>query len=115
MTGLIYAPAAQISESGNAQLNAAVIADTVRISGNGVANVVALNSPSGTVAYSPAQIRTAYGVSSLAYDGTGQTIAIVDAYGDPEIDASLDAFDRQFSLTTSGPTLYQEFGQPRRS
>ena len=110
MTGLIYAPAAQISESGNAQLNAAVIADTVRISGNGVANVVALNAPSGTVAYSPAQIRTAYGVSSLAYDGTGQTIAIVDAYGDPEIDASLDAFDRQFSLTTSGPTLYQEFG-----
>ena len=38
MTGTIYAPAAQLAESGNAALNAAIIVDTMTISGNGVAN-----------------------------------------------------------------------------
>ena len=65
MTGTIYAPAAQLTESGNASLNAALIVDTLTISGNGVANAVTLDSPSGTVAYTPAQIRAAYGISSL--------------------------------------------------
>ena len=110
MTGTIYAPAAQLSESGNAQLNAALIVDTLTISGNGVANIVTLSSPTGTVAYTPAQIRAAYGISSLSLDGTGQTIAIVDAYDDPEIYAALDAFDSQFGLTDSGPTLYDQYG-----
>ena len=68
------------------------------------------DAPTGTVAYSPAQIRAAYGISALALDGTGQTIAIVDAYDDPSIYQSLDAFDCQFGLTTSGPTLYDQYG-----
>jgi len=110
MTGTIYAPAAQLGESGNAQLNAAVIADTMTISGNGVNNAVTLDAPSGTVAYAPNQIRDAYGINTLALDGTGQTIAIVDAYDDPDILQSLDAFDSQFSLTDSGPTLYAQYG-----
>jgi hypothetical protein len=110
MTGTIYAPAAQLSESGNASLNAALIVDTLSISGNGVANTVTLDSPSGTVAYTPAQIRAAYGISSLSLDGTGQTIAIVDAYDDPSIFQALDAFDQQFGLTGSGPTLYAQYG-----
>ncbi len=110
MTGTVYAPAAQLAESGNAQLNAAVIVDTMTISGNGVSNTVALSSPAGTVAYTPAQIRSAYGISALGLDGTGQTIAIVDAYDDPDIDQALDAFDSQFGLTASGPTLYQQYG-----
>ncbi|HKM54433.1 MAG TPA: S53 family peptidase, partial [Isosphaeraceae bacterium] len=62
------------------------------------------------LAYTPAQIRTAYGINSLALDGTGQTIAIVAAYDDPNILASLDTFDGQFGLTNSGPTLYQQYG-----
>jgi hypothetical protein len=110
MTGTIYAPAAQLTESGNAQLNAAIVVDTMTVSGNGVANAVTLTSPSGTVAYSPAQIRAAYGISSLSLDGTGQTIAIVDAYDDPSIFQSVDAFDNQFGLTSSGPTLYAQYG-----
>ena len=76
-----------------------------------MANTVTLSSPTGTVAYTPAQIRAAYGISSLALDGTGQTIAIVDAYDDPSIDQALDAFDSQFGLTASGPTLYQQYGR----
>ena len=110
MTGAIYAPAAQLAESGNAQLNAAIVVDTMTISGNGIANTVALNASAGTVAYTPAQIRDAYGLSALALDGTGQTIAIADAYDDPSIFQSLDAFDAQFSLTNNGPTFYDQYG-----
>ena len=47
---------------------------------------------------------------SLSLDGTGQTIAIVDAYDDPSIFQALDAFDAQFGLTASGPTLYNQYG-----
>jgi Bacterial Ig-like domain (group 3)/MBG domain (YGX type)/Right handed beta helix region len=66
-------------------------------------------SDSGVV-YTPAQIRAAYGISNLALDGSGQTIAIVDAYDDPDIFQSIDDFDTQFGLTSSGPTLYQQYG-----
>ena len=38
MTGTIYAPAAQLAESGNAQLDAALVVDTLTISGNGIAD-----------------------------------------------------------------------------
>src|SRR5208337_5270112 len=35
---------------------------------------------------------------------------IVDAYDDPQIYQALDAFDGQFGITSSGPTLYQQYG-----
>ena len=49
---------------------------------------------SGISGYTPAQIRTAYGVNSLSYgstaaNGAGQTIAIIDAYNDPNIVSSM--------------------------
>ena len=69
-----------------------------------------LDTPDGGVAYTPAQILSAYGINDLALDGTGQTIAIVDAYDDPDIFQSVDAFDNQFGLTDSGPTLYDQYG-----
>jgi hypothetical protein len=62
------------------------------------------------LAYTPEQIRTAYGINNLSLDGTGQTIAIVDAYDDPAIFQALDTFDAQFGLTSSGPTLYDQYG-----
>jgi len=62
------------------------------------------------IAYTPSQVLSAYGINNLALDGTGQTIAIVDAYDDPAIFQGLDAFDQQFGLTDSGPTLYQQYG-----
>ncbi len=61
-------------------------------------------------AYTPAQIRTAYGINSLDADGTGQTIAIVVAYDDPNIFEDVDAFDNQFGTTSNGPTLLTEYG-----
>jgi hypothetical protein len=61
-------------------------------------------------AYSPDQVRTAYGVNDLALDGTGQTIAIVDAYDNPNIFDSVDAFDAEFGTTAAGSTLYSQYG-----
>ena len=90
--------------------NAAIVVNTMTVSGNGIANTVTLNAPSGTVAYTPARIEGAYAISTLALDGTGQTIAIVDEYDNPNIFQSIDAFDSQFGLTSSGATLYQQYG-----
>ena len=109
-TSVVYAPAAAVTLSGNAQigLQTTLIASTLTLSGN---SIFQLTAPSdGLTVYSPAQIRTAYGISSLALDGTGQTIAIVDAYDDPAIYQALDAFDVQFGITTSGPSLFQQYG-----
>ncbi len=62
------------------------------------------------IAYTPAQIRSAYGVNNLTLDGAGQTIAIVNAYDNPAIYQALDTFDAQFGVTASGPTLYDQYG-----
>jgi subtilase family serine protease len=64
----------------------------------------------GSVVYTPAQVRAAYGVNNLALDGSGQTVAIVGAYDDPAIFQALDAFDQQFGPTASGPTYFQQYG-----
>ena len=55
------------------------------------------------VGHTPAQIDAAYGfgsvkVGSTTLTGAGQTIAIVDAYNDPNIASDLTAFDKQFGL-----------------
>ena len=51
----------------------------------------------------PAQMRQAYGMNSITFggitgDGSGQTIAIVDAYNDPNALSDLAAFDAYFGL-----------------
>jgi len=55
--------------------------------------------------FTPAQIRRAYGFDrvvfgdgTIAGDGTGQTIAIIDAYNDPNIKSDLAVFNQTFSL-----------------
>jgi subtilase family serine protease len=49
--------------------------------------------------YTPAQVRHAYGFDQIAGNGAGQTIAIVDAFNDPNIANDLATFDSQFGLT----------------
>jgi hypothetical protein len=110
LNGTIYAPTATLTVSGNSTSQVTAVADKIAISGNSTFNDITLSAPSGAVAYSPSQVRDAYSVNSLAYDGTGQTIAIVDAYDNPQLDASLDQFDSQFGATASGATLYDNFG-----
>ena len=46
---------------------------------------------------SPTQIKSAYGWTSLG-DGTGKTIAIVDAFNDPTAEADLNTFSQQYGL-----------------
>jgi subtilase family serine protease len=65
---------------------------------------------SSPVGYTPAQLRHAYGFDQISFnygavaaDGSDQTIAIVDAYDDPNIASDLKAFDTQFGL--SDPTF----------
>jgi subtilase family serine protease len=48
--------------------------------------------------FTPAQVRQAYGFDQVTLDGAGQTIAIVDAYDDPNIASDLAAFDTQFGV-----------------
>jgi large repetitive protein len=94
-------------------------ASTITATYSGDSNFVSSTSPNvigsadlgnAGVAYTPAQIRSAYGVNNLTLDGTGQTIAIVDAFDNPAIYQALDAFDGQFGVTASGPTLYGQYG-----
>ena len=57
-------------------------------------SVVALPS----AIYTPAQVRTAYGLNSVSQEGQGETIAIVDAYSQPDIVADIATFSTDFGL-----------------
>ena len=68
----------------------------------------------------PDQMRNAYGLgsygsSSITFngvqgDGTGQTIAIIDAYDDPNAASDLQNFDAQFGLPNASFTKLNENG-----
>lgn len=51
-----------------------------------------------TSAFSPAQIRHAYGFDQVTNQGAGQTIGIVDAYDDAKAESDLGVFSAQFGL-----------------
>src|SRR5262249_15897722 len=73
--------------------------------------------------FTPAQMRQAYGFDHITFgsikgDGTGQTIAIVDAYDDPKLVSSTDptfltsdlhVFDQTFGLPD--PPSFQKINQ----
>jgi hypothetical protein len=75
--------------------------------------VEAASRSSTTIAgYTPSQIETAYGISSIKLDGVsgtgaGQTIAIVDAYSDPNIASDLSVFDKEFSLAAPPSFIHE--------
>ena len=68
---------------------------------NGNAEPLGSSAPVG---FQPAQIKHAYGFDQISFsggivgDGSGQTIAIVDAYDTPNILSELQAFDAQFGI-----------------
>ncbi len=64
--------------------------------------------------YSPAQMSAAYGFDQIpsAGDGRGKTIAIVDAYGSPNIQSDLNAFCTQYGLPQAIITIVYPYGQP---
>ncbi len=90
------------------------------------AQLKSLAQPSAAAAYvgfTPQQIRTSYGVNGIQFgtvtgDGTGQTIAIVDAYDDPCLvdstspnfkNSDLALFDQHFGLPD--PPSFIKLGQ----
>jgi subtilase family serine protease len=67
-------------------------------------------------AFTPRQIRHAYGFDQITNQGSGQVIGIVDAYDDPNIQADLSVFSRQFGLppcTTSNGCFREVFEKSR--
>ena len=78
---------------------------------HGVAEV-ATSTPSGGI--SPSQMQTAYGVNairfgSIAGNGAGQTIAIIDAYNDPTAASDLASFDSFYGLPA--PASFTQLNQ----
>jgi hypothetical protein len=57
-------------------------------------------------ALTPAQVRHIYSIDQISNLGHNQTIAIVDAYDDPNIFNDADVFDRAFMTTLGGSTSY---------
>jgi subtilase family serine protease len=53
-----------------------------------------------TSAFTPTQIRHAYGFDKVTNQGAGQTIGIVDAYDDANAEADLGVFSKRFGLPT---------------
>ena len=119
LTEAIIAPGAQLVLSGYANVNAALVVKQLAMSGNAIAQVHANTLP--TVGLTPAQVRTAYGFNQIALgtsgqpiagDGSGQTIAIVDAYDDPTIASDLQQFDKVFGLPDASFTKAMPEGTP---
>lgn len=62
-------------------------------------------------ALTPPELRNIYSIDAISDLGAGQTIAIVDAYNDPNILSDADTFDKQFTTTLGGSTtLYTAYG-----
>jgi len=62
-----------------------------------VTGAAATIGPTGGL--TPSDLTTAYAFSSTA-TGTGQTVAIIDAYNDPNINSDLQTFDSKYGLAT---------------
>jgi hypothetical protein len=90
------------------------LADTTDPAFNGV------QDPYAVCGYTPSQIRSAYGVAGISNDGKGVTVAIVDAYSNPTLEADANEYSTnrgeppftagQFSVTTDSADWTDETG-----
>jgi subtilase family serine protease len=74
-----------------------------------------LSSPPVGPCYGPDQIRAAYGIQPLlsaGKDGSGRTIAIIDAYGSSTLAADLAYFDTKWGLPAANLTTVYPSGPP---
>jgi hypothetical protein len=93
VTGIIYAPKAQLMLSGSAQLNSILDVDLLTVSGSAVDN--GTSPPGGAAANTPAPDQLAYGLSALSagsaagaglptlLESTGQIMALANPSNDP--------------------------------
>jgi hypothetical protein len=115
LSGTIYAPAAPLSASGNAPLNTSLVVDTLTINGNSLVNGPTPALPAGTIAFSPAPIRSAYELATGSQDSTGQIMAIVDADDNPSLYLTIDAFVPQSGPTSADRHSTTSMDRQRRS
>lgn len=75
-------------------------------------NIIRSFGPNAVIpGYVPTKIRNAYGLNNISYDGSGQTIAIVDAFHNPTIINDFKAFDAQFNIGSPDKLIVQSFTQ----
>ncbi len=95
------------------QLLSAVATPSFMLASHAVGSAKPAVTP-GVAPIDPAQMDAAYGVNLISFNGTagtgaGQTIAIVDAYNDPDIISDANSFSSEFGLqqfnVSGGPTL----------
>jgi len=78
-----------------------------------ISGMVRPDTPSG---YGPSDLQTAYGLTSYSSgNGTGQTVAIVDAYNDPNAASDLAVYRTQYGLPacTTGNGCFSAVAQGR--
>jgi subtilase family serine protease len=76
------------------------------------------NSGNVGCGYTPAEIQTAYNLTALykeGYDGTGQTVVIIDWCGSPTIQADANAFSSRFGLPPINSSNFQIIEYPTPS
>ena len=95
------------------QLEQRTLLSTANVLASLQANTTYQLAESGThatsVSYTPSQIQSAYGFNKISSNGSGQTIAIVDAYDAPTIQADLQQFDSRFGI--AAPPKFQVMSQ----
>ena len=78
-----------------------------------VRGFVRKNTPSG---YSPSDLQTAYDLTSYSgSNGSGITVAIVDAYDDPNAASDLAVYRKQFGLTACGSGCFTKVKEGRQA
>ena len=65
--------------------------------------------PWNNCGYTPAQVRSAYGVSQSGMTGRGQTVAIVDAYASPTMRSDANEFAKVVGDQPFRPGQYQQY------
>ncbi|MGA3006968.1 MAG: choice-of-anchor tandem repeat GloVer-containing protein [Opitutaceae bacterium] len=76
-----------------------------------VASAYDSSSPTGN-GYTPQQLRHAYGFDQVTATGSGQIIAIVDAFGSSTVQADLDTFCKAFNIPSTTVEVCYPQGQP---
>jgi subtilase family serine protease len=103
-----------LSGSGSTSTEPAIVNPSVKpiylykpTGSNTIETTPELTGSTTPVGVTPAEMRGAYGVGDISFNtssgsvagtGAGQTIAIIDAYDDPNAASDLHAFDQEFSL-----------------
>src|SRR6266567_4587977 len=62
--------------------------------------------------FTPLQLQKAYGINVFQNKGQGMTVAVVDAFGNPNVQADLNKYSATFGLPTTTVTTVFPQGQP---